>query len=61
MENFLTAWGPIILLIIVWIFFMSRYRLQKTKSDETIEKVVLLLEEMNKLLKDIHTEMKKRS
>lgn len=61
MENLLISWGPIIFLVIIWIIFMNRFKLQKTRSDEAIGKIALLLEDTNKLLKDIHTEMKKRS
>jgi hypothetical protein len=60
MENFLISWGPIIVLVIVWIIFMNRFKSQKTRSEDAIEKIALLLEDTNKLLKDIHTEIKKR-
>jgi len=40
---------------------VKRYGSQyKRKYDESAEKIAGLLEETNKILKDIHTEMKKR-
>ena len=61
MENFLISWGPVIFLAIVWLFYMKRYGLRyKSKHDESMEKIAQLLEETNKTLKDIHSEMKKR-
>lgn len=60
MENILTSWGPIIIMAIVWLIYMKRYGSQKAKSDAIVEKISSLLEETNKLLKDIHIEMKKR-
>jgi uncharacterized membrane protein YukC len=61
MENFLASWGPIIFLAVMWLVYMKRYGTQKSKTDTTIEKISSLLDETNKLLKDIHIEMKKRN